>query len=61
MSDAKPTHEELLASLKQAIEKRKWKTYSNGEVSFQVEESLFNEMLTHLQDFPRNVALDPNC
>lgn len=57
MNDARLKQEKLNASLSQEIKKRKWKAYSKGEVSFQVEESLFNEMLTQLHDFPLNAAV----
>lgn len=45
------------ARLKEAIARRQWKANKAGKVSFQVEKSLFNEMLMHLNHVPRNVEM----
>lgn len=45
------------ARLKQEIARRQWKANKAGKVSFQVEASLFNEMLMHVNRVPQNVEM----
>lgn len=39
------------------VERRRWKTYSNKKVSYQIEESLFNEMMALLHKIPPHVGM----
>lgn len=43
--------------LKQVVAMRQWKVNRAGKARFQVETSLFNEMLMHLNHVPRNVEV----
>jgi len=46
-----------MTKVKHAIAQRQWKTYSNKDVSYKIEESLFNEMMALLHDIPQNVRM----